>query len=227
MRPIGRRCATSSTAQSSIDRSVKRFVALVLLLPALAWAGVEDSEHAVLLVAHPRLDGSDFARTVVLVAFPQDAGPTGVVLNRPLGITLGTLFEEQPEIAKREDMVFSGGPVQPDGMLFVFRAAEHPVKALPVIDDIYLSADGKLFDALMARPEDAAAQRFFVGYSGWAEGQLDAEVKRGDWFVLPADADVIYQMPTETMWEALLLRATAETAGNRSRLPPGLRSEAP
>jgi len=206
---------------------VRQLFALMLLLPALACAGVEDNEHAVLLVAHPRLDGSDFARTVVLVAFPQDAGPTGVVLNRPLGIALGALFEEHPEIAKREDMVFYGGPVQPDGMLFVFRAAEHPVKALPVIDDIYLSADGRLFDALMAKPEDASAQRFFVGYSGWAEGQLDAEVRRGDWFVLPADADVIYDMPSETMWETLLLRATAETAANRLRSPPGLASQAP
>ena len=115
-----------------------------------------------------------------------------MVLNRPLGITLRALFEEQPEIAGREDMVFYGGPVQPDGMLFVFRASEHPVKALPVIDDVYLSADGRLFDALMAKPGDASAQRFFVGYSGWAEGQLDAEVKRGDWFVLQAEADVIW-----------------------------------
>jgi putative transcriptional regulator len=199
----------------------------MLLLPVLAGAGVEDSEQAVLLVAHPRLDGSDFGRTVVLVAFPQDAGPTGVVLNRPLGVTLGALFEEHPEIARRQDMVFYGGPVQPDGMLFVFRASEHPVKALPVIDDIYLSADGRLFDALMAKPEDASMQRFFVGYSGWAEGQLDAEVKRGDWFVLPAEAEVIYEMPTETMWETLLLRATAATAGNRLGWPPELVSEAP
>lgn len=205
---------------------MKHLIALVLLLPALACAGVEDSEHAVLLVAHPRLDGSDFARTVVLVAFPQDTGPTGVVLNRPLGITLGTLFDGQPQIAKRADMVFYGGPVQPDGMLFVFRASEHPVKALPVIEDIYLSADGRLFDALMGKPEEASAQRFFVGYSGWAEGQLDGEVSRGDWFVLPADADVIYEMPTETMWETLLLRATAATAGVRSRSQPGLLSEA-
>jgi putative transcriptional regulator len=206
--------------------AVRHLVALVVLLPALACAGVEDSEQAVLLVAHPRLDGSDFARTVVLVAFPQDAGPTGVVLNRPLGITLGTLFEEQPEIAKRADMVFYGGPVQPDGMLFVFRAAEHPVKALPVIDDIYLSADGRLFDALMAKTEEASAQRFFVGYAGWAEGQLDGEVARGDWFVLPAEAIVIYEMPVETMWETLLLRATAETAGNRLPSSFGLASRA-
>ncbi len=191
---------------------MKRLAALLLLLPALAAAGVEDSEQAVLLVAHPRLDGSDFARTVVVVTFPQDTGPMGVVLNRPIGVTLGTLFEESPAIKDREDTVYSGGPVQPDAILFLFRSPEHPVKALPVVEDIYLSADGKLFDELMTKPAQGSTQRFYVGYSGWAEGQLDAEVERGDWFVLPAEADVIYAMPVEEMWETLLVRATAETA---------------
>lgn len=191
---------------------MKRFAALLLLLPALATAGVEDGEQAVLLVAHPRLDGSDFARTVVVVAFPQDTGPMGVVLNRPIGMTLGALFDEHPTIRDREDAVYSGGPVQPDAILFLFRAPEHPVRALPVVEDIYLSADGKLFDELMTKPGDAATQRFYVGYSGWAEGQLDAEVERGDWYVLPAEADVIYGMPVEELWETLLQRATADTA---------------
>jgi putative transcriptional regulator len=206
---------------------VKRLAALLCLLPVLAGAGVEDGDQAVLLVAHPRLEGSDFARTVVVVAFPQDSGPLGLVLNRPLGITLGALFEEQPAIALREDMVYAGGPVQPDGILFLFRAPEHPVNALPVIDDIYLSANGVLFDAMMARPADTSAQRFYVGYAGWAEGQLDTEIGRGDWFVVPVDAGVIFDMPAEGMWETLLLRATAETAETRRRPAAAFASKAP
>ena len=206
---------------------MKRLIALLCLVPVLALAGIEEGEQAVLLVAHPRLGDSEFAQTVVLVTFPQDAGPTGVVLNRPLGVTLGALFEEHPEIADRKDMVYSGGPVQPDGVLFVFRSPEHPVKALPVIDDIYLSADGKLFDALMAKPEEASTQRFYVGYAGWAEGQLDAEVARGDWYALPMDADVIYNMPVETMWETLLVRATSDTAREPDRTGRAVASRTP
>lgn len=200
---------------------MKRLLALALLLPLFAWAGIEDDGQAVLLVAHPRLEGSDFGRAVVVVAFPQDTGPMGVVLNRPMGVSLGSLFDESPGVADRDDPVYAGGPVQQDAVLFIFRAAEHPLKALPVVENVYLSADGKLFDQLMAHPAEAASQRFFVGYSGWAEGQLDAEIERGDWLVLPADADVIYDMPAESMWETLIVRATADTALRAPR--PGAR----
>lgn len=191
-----------------------RLVALLLLIPALAWAGVEASDEAVLLVAHPRMDDPNFSETVVLVTFPQDSGPMGVVLNRPIGATLGELFEEDAAVRGRQDMVHAGGPVQPDGLLFIFRAAEHPVKALPVVDDIYLSADGKLFDVLVKKTDEAASQRFYAGYAGWAEGQLDAEVARGDWYVLPMDVDVLYAMPEESMWESLLMRATSKFAAS-------------
>lgn len=189
-----------------------RILALLVLIPALAWAGVEDSDEAVLLVAHPRMDDPNFTETVVLVTFPQDSGPMGVVLNRPIGATLGELFDEDPAVRERRDMVHAGGPVQPDGLLFIFRSAEHPVKALPVVRDIYLSADGKLFDVLVRKKEEASSQRFYAGYAGWTEGQLDAEVERGDWYVLPMDVEVLYGMPEESMWETLFVRATSKFA---------------
>jgi putative transcriptional regulator len=182
---------------------VIRFLALLVLIPALAWAGVEDSDEAVLLVAHPRMDDPNFSETVVLVTFPQDSGPMGVVLNRPIGATLGELFDQDPAVRERRDMVHAGGPVQPDGLLFIFRSAEHPVKALPVVDDIYLSADGKLFDILVKKTDEAASQRFYAGY---------AEVGRGDWYVLPMDVNVLYGMAEETMWETLFVRATSKFA---------------
>jgi putative transcriptional regulator len=189
-----------------------RLLALLALIPALAWGGVEDSDQAVLLVAHPRMDDPNFSETVVLVTFPQDSGPMGVVLNRPIGATLGELFDQDPAVRDRQDMVHAGGPVRPDGMLFIFRSAEHPVKALPVVDDIYLSADGRLFDLLVKKTDEAASQRYYAGYAGWAEGQLDAEVERGDWYVLPMDVNVLYGMPEESMWETLLVRATSKFA---------------
>ena len=80
---------------------MRRLVFLLFLMPALALAGVEDSDEAVLLVAHPRLDDSDFAQTVIVVTFPQDTGPMGVILNRPIGLTLGELLEDRAELRDR------------------------------------------------------------------------------------------------------------------------------
>lgn len=189
---------------------------LLVLVASTAIAGVEDDAEPILIVAKQQVDDPSFRQTVVLVTFPQDAGPLGVVLNRPFGITLGQLFKESPKVRKRNDMMHFGGPVERDGILFLFRAPQHPLKALPVVDDIYLSGDGALFDALVGKPEDPTNQKFFAGYAGWAEGQLDVEIERGDWFVLKVDAEILFKMAPETMWERLHLKASSPTANRKT-----------
>lgn len=193
-----------------------RYAFCALLLTAcLARAGLEDDGEPVLLVAAPRMADDNFARTVVAVGFPQDGGAMGVILNRASGLSLGELLgDDRPGLRSRADPVGLGGPVTPDGMLFVFRAARHPVRALPLVADWYLSGDGGLFDRLTEEPADAAAPRvrWFVGYSGWAEGQLDREVERGDWLVLPLDAAVLADGDGDTLWERMIVRTRARSA---------------
>lgn len=202
----------------------RRAAAALLLFASLAaHAGVEDDGDPVLLVAKPGMADPRFAKSVVVVTFPQDAGPMGVVLNHPTGLLLGALLEEErPELADLEDEVSFGGPVQPDGILFLFHAAEHPVRALPVVDDIYLSGDGRIFEQMVNEAMDGDAEverRFFAGYAGWAPGQLDGEVDRGDWLVLPVDAKVLFDTDTDTLWDRLLARGGGQTV----RLSPSRR----
>lgn len=188
-------------------------VALLCLVSTFAVAGVEDDGEPVILVAKPDMPDANFAQTVIVVGFPQDAGPLGVVLNRPSGLRLGTLVaEEHPALADLADDVYLGGPVRPDGILFVFHAPDHPVKALPIAENVYLSGDGRIFDRLASEPADPTARRFFAGYAGWAEGQLDAEIERGGWYVLPVDPDVLFRWPVDELWERLVVRASGVTA---------------
>ncbi len=201
-----------STSRSSSSRGPRFALALLLALAATvasgrAVAGVEDDASAVLLVAKPDMRDAEFARSVVLVAFPQDTGPMGVILNRPAGITLGDVLAEREDARQRRDPMFFGGPLEQDGLLFVFRAPQHPVKALPIVDDLYLSGDGAIFDTLMTAQDQAANQRFYVGHSGWDDSQLDAEIASGAWFVLPVDPTVIFDMAPDRLWETLVARA--------------------
>ena len=188
--------------------------ALACLSLGPAQAQVEEAAEAVLLVAAPALRDSVFARTVVLVTFPQDTGPMGVVLNRPSGISLGALFRDaRPNLGGVDDPVYLGGPVEPEGLLFVFRATEHPVRALPAADGLFLSGDGALFESLLDQSARSGGRRFFAGHAAWAEGQLDAEIQRGDWLVLPAEAaTVLDTAATETLWERLYRRAAGRAA---------------
>ena len=203
-------------------RSFAQAVAGVVLalLSGLAQAGVEEDGEAVMLVASPQMPDPRFARTVLVVAFPQDTGPMGVVLNRPAGMTLGDLFgPDRPELAQHEDPILLGGPVEPDGMLFVFPWPEHPVKALPLAEGVYLSGDGSLFESLVSPKDRPARRRFFAGHSAWAEGQLDAEIAEGGWLVLPVDAEALFDPDRAGLYERLLQRAQGRSADRRWHAP--------
>ncbi len=174
------------------------------------------AREAILLVAHPVMTDMRFAETVVLVTFPPDTGPMGVVLNKPTAVQLREIWPDRPDRQGRTDIIHYGGPVQPDGLLFVFRMSPPPKKALWITDDIYLSGDSALLDSLLARPKPVPTQRYFAGYAGWAYGQLEDEIAWGGWYVLRIDPDVIFNMNSEDMWQKLLERATLPRASLES-----------
>ncbi|HXX11996.1 MAG TPA: YqgE/AlgH family protein [Burkholderiales bacterium] len=188
---------------------------LVLWLSALAlWLGamparsVETVAPAVFLVAKENLLDPNFAHSVVLVVFPKDAGPVGVILNRPVPLTLKEVFPGEPRLKDRGDKLYFGGPVRLNGLMFLCRRPTAPDNAFPVVGDLYLSGDGGLLDEMLAGP-DAQVQRYFLGYSGWAPDQLEFEIAQGGWYVLPADLDTVVKGDPKTLWRDLLLRATA------------------
>ena len=184
------------------------FAATLMLASGSLRAQVEN-EHAFLLVATPGMLDANFAQTVVLAMRTDDGGPLGVILNRPSTVELRSLYPERTEIANRRDLVFLGGPVQPDALLFAFRSFRKPLKGLFVADDIYISGFSEVFTEILKHPEDADQQRFFSGYSGWAAGQLEDEIAQGGWYVLRFDARAVFDMNPLTMYRELLERAAA------------------
>jgi putative transcriptional regulator len=184
---------------------------LAVLLPALwqslAWAQ-EVEREPVLLVATPDLLDPFFAQTVVLVLFPSGGGPLGVILNRPTPLTLKEAFPDQPRLRERSEALYFGGPVRTTALMFLFRGSPSAEGAFPVVDDLFLSNNGELLDRLLDSPQHGV-QRYFLGYAGWAPVQLEGEIARGGWYVLPADSDEILEMDPKVMWQELLARATA------------------
>ena len=181
---------------------------LALSLVAVPGLAAETLAPAIFLVAKPELLDPNFAQSVVLVVFPKDAGPVGVILNRPVPLTLKDVFPEEPRLKERGDRLYFGGPVHVNALMFLCRRAVAPQNAFPVVGDLYLSGDGSLLDEMLSRP-DAQVPRFFLGYSGWANEQLDFEIAEGGWYVVPADLDTVLKTDPRTLWRDLLLRATA------------------
>ena len=193
---------------------MRRFTLTLILLATaefftsgMVHAQVE-TERVFLLVAKGGMMDPTFSKTVVLAVRPDDGGPVGVILNRPSTVELRSLYPDRAEIANRRDLVFLGGPVEPDALLFAFRSPRKPSKGLFVAADIYLSGFSEVLAEILKHPENAGQQRFFTGFSGWAAGQLEDEIAQGGWYVLRFDARAVFDMNPLTMYEELLKRAT-------------------
>ena len=151
----------------------------------------------------------NFKRTVVLVCEHTTSGSFGLVLNRPTGLALSQATDE-PFAFDAE--LWTGGPVQPDTLHYL-----HPYSdiegALPVLEGVYWGGE---FDELRSSLEggrlDPDAVRFFVGYSGWGEGQLDAEVDEGAWIVLEGSTDVVFADGNDALWRQILRQMGGEYA---------------
>jgi putative transcriptional regulator len=190
-----------------VQRRAAGAVCAMLLLTVTSWPTVADEPRhltAILLVARGALLDPNFADSVVLVMNQVADGPVGVIINRPTPLNVSELFPEMKRLAMIPDKVYFGGPVEFGTVWFLFRAAKPPVHAVKAFDDVYLSGDRDLLLRLLRREKPMENLRIFVGHSGWAPGQLEAEIGRGDWTLEQAESDAVFKPDTEHPWPAPL-----------------------
>ncbi len=184
---------------------------VVPILLAMSASSVIAAEMAngIFLVAKHEMKDPRFKETVLLVTQPPQTGPFGVIINRPLNHPLSEVFPEQPKLKDRKAVLYFGGPVSSQGVMFLVRTSTPPERAVHVLKDVYFTGDREWIEALFKRPDPLRGLRAFAGYSGWGPGQLQNELQRGDWYVLPADANTIFDKDPARIWPDLIQRATA------------------
>lgn len=155
-----------------------------------------------LLLSDPRLRDPDFRHTVVLVGEHNEEGALGVVLNRPMRLTVGEGFPALVPLLGGEGILHRGGPVQPEGAVLVGEFTD-PVHAdIPVFGRVgFLVGDVEP----SVRPHLQRA-RLFAGYAGWGPGQLEGELAGGGWIVHPARADDVFTEAPEGLWHEVMRR---------------------
>ena len=166
-----------------------------------------EAPNAVLLVAKPGMTDPNFRETVVLVTQAPDGSTVGVILNRPTGRKHDTSGETLHE----------GGPVMREVLVALFRAEREPQAAFPVLPGVYLSMHPENIDGLLAAP--ARERRLFSGFAGWAPGQLQEELARDAWYVLPANMNLLFRNDTRGLWRELVDKARGRVA---NRASPGI-----
>jgi len=194
---------------------VKRLAAVLLLLVPLAVAAQGAGRGSILLVAKPGLPDPRFAQTVVLVTRTPERQTLGVILNRRLPVRLAELVSE-PELARNyAGPVFFGGPVLERTLVALFRSpGEPPAPAFRVADGVWLSIHPGNVERLLrgAGPGYPDEYRVYAGFSAWAPEQLESEIERDSWYVLPLSADVLFRADPAGLWEELLERARGRRA---------------
>jgi putative transcriptional regulator len=173
------------------------WIFLVVMLSSSAGAQPQPgAPNAVLLVAKPGMLDPTFRETVVLASQSEDSSTVGVILNRP------TQRKHEPT----GETLWLGGPVMQQVIVALFRAAEPPkAPAFHVLKGIYLTMHLETSSA-------GDSRRLYMGFSGWAPGQLETELARDSWFMLPASAEILFRTDPTGMWEELVQKARGRVA---------------
>jgi len=154
-----------------------------------------------LLVSSPALHDPNFRKTVVLIAHHDEDGAMGLVLSRPSDVVAVEAVPALDGLPGAEGAVFVGGPVQPEAFTVLAEFNDVGDAAAPILENLgFMAADSE--------PEDLSIRRFrlFAGYSGWGEGQLEAELDEASWIVVDAQTDDAFADDPEELWRTVLQR---------------------
>ncbi|MFI4877202.1 MAG: YqgE/AlgH family protein [Blastopirellula sp. JB062] len=169
-----------------------------------------------LLVASPHLPDPNFLRTVILMVQHDAEGALGLVLTRPTELSLAELWQEvAAEEIDDHSLVLLGGPVQGPLMAVHSHSAASEIEILP---GLYFSSEKENLETLVREKHEP--KRLFIGYSGWGQQQLEAEMEAGGWLTLPAEAAHVFTTDVERLWKdvtgaigAEIMRSTLHLKG--------------
>ena len=153
-----------------------------------------------MLVATEMIQGDVFSKTVIILLHYDRTGAMGLVVNRPTEVTIEEVLPEGDALAKRADILYWGGPVQMNSLRGMIKLQDPPGEAEKVVGSVYLvSLNDDSWDEL----HKASDLRVFLGYAGWAPGQLDRELTTGSWLVVDATEDRVFPADPAKLWDSL------------------------
>lgn len=175
------------------------------------------------LVAMPGMVDPNFAGTLTYICDYGEQGALGIVVNRPIELTLEALFKqiglELEHAGVGAQPVYFGGPVQTERGFVLHRPLGQWGSTLAVNPGVGLTTSKDILEATATRqgPDEIMVS---LGYAGWAPGQLEDEIKQNAWLTVPADTSVIFELPPGRRLKAVLRQMgidpamLSETAGH-------------
>lgn len=155
------------------------------------------------LVATQGLKDSNFFKTVVLIIEHGEEGAMGLIVNRPSSMTIHSVLSQHFDIPETDDVAYVGGPVEPRALFIMHGSGELEDEA-PIVPGLYCGSSTEAFESVVrayANNEPGSSFRVFLGCSGWSPNQLEGEIARGDWHVMPARSELVLAEDPYNVWD--------------------------
>jgi putative transcriptional regulator len=159
-----------------------------------------------LLISSAGLFDPNFRHTVVLLGEHNAEGAVGVVLNRPLNLTVAEAVPPLAGLVGPDELLFQGGPVQPSTPVLLAELEEPGMADVLAFGSVGFLV-GEVSPELRPRIRRA---RIYVGHSGWGPGQLEAEMEQQSWIIEPAREEDVFTSAPERLWSRVLERKGPE-----------------
>ena len=117
------------------------------------------------------------------------------------------------ELKSYSGLMYVGGPVAAYGVLVLIKAPDIPEGADNVFGHVHVSGDSNLLRRLSADGMGERELRLYAGYAGWTAGQLENEISRGDWHLVPATEELVFVTQPEDIWQQLVPASRVIIAG--------------
>lgn len=192
---------------------------LLCAWPAPAQEVVPPGE-GVFLVASRQIQDPRFRESVILLFSFGNTGAAGLIINKSSDAKLSSLFEGMRRPDATSDRLYYGGPVEPVRLLILMRTADDPGAARPLIKGVSLSTSSEVIWEALVRMRAGRDYRLYRGYAGWARGQLEREIGRGDWHVIEADVNAIFHEDEEKVWPLLIRKGEEIMVQRQGREAP-------
>lgn len=165
-----------------------------------------------LLIATPPLDDPNFAHALILlVHHNSDEGALGLVINGKRQIAyVGDLLEQLDlceDGSKYREPVRIGGPVQTELGWIVYRPSDEPLEGEIRLSDSCAVTQSREVLASIGRGQGPAGYQALLGYTGWAPGQLEEEIRQGSWLPMSLEPSIVFEVPIDKRWQVAFERA--------------------
>jgi len=162
------------------------------------------------LIASPNLIGSIFSKSVILLLEYGKSGSIGIIINKPSDIKLKSILPKFRVLQIRNKNIFIGGPVSISTLFFMVETNKHTEKFIEIFDNVYLLTQFNQLSKTIPKKIIRKQLRIYAGYAGWAPGQLEYEISRGDWYLYPADVNSIFFKNSKDIWPYLINKSSAQ-----------------